>query len=182
MLVPTIHPANRKPLASNSTDVPPHPHRTPSLNPTLNIYLASKENLSSTAASQPGRNYRSLSFLKQIKHGQYTSACQALPLTLCFPLLHCHSPISPARTPDPHWDHCLNFTASGILSWPKQLPQESLLLGSDGSPRQQLSSGWLLNAPLGWFLFVFSVPDCNGEGKPRQAQVNLTKYTQVTTM
>lgn len=54
-----------------------------------------------------------------------------LPLTRFLPL----------TTPHPHWDQCLNFTACGIWSWPKQLPQKSLLFGANGSLRQQLSSG-----------------------------------------
>lgn len=111
-----------------STDLPPSPHRTPSLNLTLNTDLTLKEKLSSIEGSQPGRNYCSLSFLKQIKHGQYISACQALSRTFCAsPSYVPTHQISPPTIPDPHWDHCLNFTASGIWLWLKQLPQESRL-------------------------------------------------------
>lgn len=165
------HHMPHKPLDSTSTDLTPSRSRKPSLNPTLNVDLALKEKLPCTGGSQPSRNYCSLSFLKQIKHGQYISACQALSRSphASPSFLPTHQ-ISPSMTPNPHWHHRLNFTASGTWSWSKQLPQESLLFGCDGLPRQQLSSGWLLNVPLGLFLFVFPVPDCREEGKPRQSQ------------
>jgi len=156
---PTIHPANEKPLASASTDLPPSPHRTPSLNPTLNVDSASTEKLSSPGGSRPGRNHRSLSFLKQMTHGQHLAACQARSRS---PGFSPHASRSPLRS-------LLNFTAGGTWSWPKLSPQESLLSGFNGSPRQQLSSGWLLNAPLG-FLFPSPVLDCGEEVEPRQGQ------------
>lgn len=163
-----------KPLDSISTDLTPSSSRKPSLNSewVLNVDLALKEKLSCTGGSQPGRNYCSLSFLKQIKHGQYISACQALSPSPCASpsFLPTHQ-ISPTMTPNPHWHHHFNFTASKTWPWSKQLPQESLLFGCDGLPRQQLSSGWLLMLPLGCScLFVFPVPYCRAEGKPRQSQ------------
>lgn len=64
-----------------STSKPPP--RTPSLNLTRNVALTWKEKLSSMGGSQPGRDYCSLSLLKQITHGQYISACQALSRSPC---------------------------------------------------------------------------------------------------
>lgn len=143
-----------------------------------------KEKLSCTGGSQPGRNYCSLSFLKQIKHGQYISACQAVSH------LPCTSPsfipthqISPSTTPNPHWHHHFNFTASGTWFWSKQLPHESLLFGCDALPRQQLSSGWLLNVPFGLFLFVcFPSARLQSGGQTKAEPVNVTKHSYVNVM
>lgn len=77
------HHMPHKTLDSISTDPTPSSSRKPSLNPTLNVDLALKEKLSCTGGSQPGRNHCSLSFLKQIRHGQYISACQALSCSPC---------------------------------------------------------------------------------------------------
>lgn len=173
-----------KPLDSTSTDLTPSSSRKPSLNPTLNVDLALKEKLSCTGGSQPGRNYCSLSFLKQIKHVQYISACQALSRSPCASpsFLPTHQ-ISPSTTPNPHWHHHLNFTASGTWSWSKQLPKESLLFGCDGLPRQQLSSGWLLNVPLGLFLFVcFPSARLQSGGQTKAEPVNVTKHSYVNVM
>lgn len=146
--------------------------------------LALKEKLSCIGGSQPGSNYCSLSFLKQIKHGQYISACQALYPSPCtspsFLLIH---QISPTTTPNTHWHHHFNFTASGTRSWSKQLPQESLLFGCDGLPRQQLSSGWLLNAPLRLLLFVcFPSARLQSRGQTKAEPVNVTKHFYVNVM
>lgn len=149
-----------KPLDSTSTDLTPSSSRKPSLNPTLNVDLALKEKLSCTGGSQAGRNYCSLSFLKQIKHGQYISACQALSRSPCTsPSFLPTRQISPSMTPNPQWHHHLNFTASGTWSWSKQLPQESLLFGCDGLPRQQLFF-WLVIKCSPWVFLVCLFSQC----------------------
>lgn len=176
------HHMPHKPLDSISTDLTPSSFRKPSLNLTLNVDLALKEKLSYTGGSQPGRNYCSLSFLKQIRHGQYISACQALSHSPCASasFLPTHQ-ISLSIIPNPCWHHHFNFTASGTSSWSKQLAQESLLFGSDGL--QQLSSGWLLNVPLGLLLFVcFPSARLQSRGQTKAEPVNVTKHFYVNIM
>lgn len=176
------HHMPHKPLDSITTDLTPSLFRKPSLNLTLNVDLALKEKLSCTGGSQPARNYCSLSFLKQIRHGQYISACQALSRSPCASpsFLPTHQ-ISLSTIPNPCWHHHFSFTASGTWSWSKQLAQESLLFGSDGL--QQLSSGWLLNVPLGLLLFVcFPSARLQSRGQTKAQPVNVTKHFYVNVM
>lgn len=87
----------------------------------------------------------------------------------------------PLSIPTGH--HCLNFTASGTWSWSKQLPQERLLFGRDGLPRQQFSSGWLLNVPLGLLLFIcFPSARLQRGGQTKAEPVNVTKLSYVNIM
>lgn len=91
--------------------------------------------------------------------------------------------ISLSTIPNFCWHHHFNFTASGTWSWSKQLAQESLLFGSDGLPRQQLSSGWLLNVPLGLLLFVcFPSARLQSRGQTKAEPVNVTKHFYVNVM